>query len=101
LRATVTNKTSKTQTFETTDVPVLDLLVAYGKGAQRWSDGKPLTPDLTHLELQPGQSKTIEMDWIAQPTVGVVVATFFYSDRPSFKQEASVTIGVPCPGPFP
>jgi hypothetical protein len=29
----------------------------------RWSDGKPLTADLTHLQLKPGESKTIEMSW--------------------------------------
>jgi len=65
VRATVTNKGTKTQVLDSKDQPVLDLIVTTGGTGgvkTRWSDGKALTPDLTHLELQPGQSKTIEID---------------------------------------
>ena len=31
-----------------------------------WSDGREITADMRRLELGPGESKTIEMTWIAE-----------------------------------
>ena len=93
LRATVTNKTSKTQVFELKDRPVFDLVVETGGRTTRWSDGKALTSDLTRLELQPGQSKTIEMDWKALCCDNLVAgADFFYDAR--FPLSPSVLVNV-------
>ncbi len=68
LRATVTNTSSNTQRIELRDEPVLDIILDHSKstriGTRRWSDGKPLTSDLTRLELAPDASKSIEMDWV-------------------------------------
>ena len=65
-RATVTNKTSEIFLIDLKDQPVLDIVTKSGGQVIRWSDGKALTSDLTHLELKPGESKTIEMDYVAK-----------------------------------
>lgn len=97
-RATVTNETSKTQVFDSKDHPVLDLAVGrVGEGAfPRWSDGKALTPDLTHLELQPGQSKTIQMDLTISDNAALyrAGATFNY-DAKGFPIVAGVSFAGP------
>jgi len=69
LRATVTNRDSRPLVVELKDQPVFDIVIGYPEEA-RWSAGKPLTPDLTRLELKPGQSKTIEMQWEATGPAG-------------------------------
>jgi len=79
LRATATNQGSLPFAIELTDRPVFDIVVGYPEEA-RWSAGKPLTPDLTRLELKPGQSKTIEMQWIAT-TSSMVFAPFISRSR--------------------
>ncbi len=66
LRATVTNKTTKIFSVDLKDQPVLDIVTKSGGQVIRWSDGKALTSDLTHLELKPGESKAIEMDYVAK-----------------------------------
>ncbi len=65
-RATVTNKTAKTFSVDLKDLPVLDIVIYVQSKTTRWSDGKALTSDLTHLELKPGESKAIEMDYVAK-----------------------------------
>jgi hypothetical protein len=82
VRATATNKTIQPQVLELKDQPVFDLGVGiWGTSPTRWSDGKALTPDLTRLELQPGQGKTIQMDWrVADSTTEYyATATLDYS----------------------
>lgn len=106
LRATVTNTSSKTQVIELHDKPVLDLVIDFNKstriGMRRWSDGKPLTPDLTQLELTPGASKSIEMDWVVDEgktgPVGIN-AQFIYSDRVSVVPGILVNVSI-CSGPL-
>jgi len=62
LRATVTNQSSEPFHAELVDQPVLDLFV----GGTRWSERKPLSPDLTQLDLKPGESKSIEMQYVVK-----------------------------------
>jgi len=62
VRAKVTNQSSEPFHEELKDQPVLDLFV----GEARWSEGKPLTPDLTQLDLKPGESKSIEMQYVVK-----------------------------------
>jgi Intracellular proteinase inhibitor len=62
LRATATNRGNRIWTVDTKGEPVFDIITSSDDKPVRWSDGKPLTPALTHLELKPGESKTIEMD---------------------------------------
>ncbi len=88
-RAMVRNNTDRngrprTHVVELKDQPVFDLWVEYqGKVVARWSDGKPLTRDLTYIELKPGESKTIEMDYVVSqccdPLSGSAI--FIYSER--------------------
>ncbi len=105
IRATVTNKGSRTQVIELQDQPVLDIWVGSATSVlARWSDGKTLTPELTRLELKPNESKTIEMDWlIVQPPSGTVLsfqAPLVYSPRfPPLRPSVLVSVSV-CPGPF-
>ncbi len=105
LRSTVTNLGSGTLQVELTGQPVLDIWLSSGTTVlARWSDGRPLGPDLERLELKPGESKIIEMDWtVSQPrteTVLSVQTRFTYSTRvPPLRPTVLVNVSV-CPGPF-
>jgi hypothetical protein len=82
LRATATNHDTITFSVELTDRPVFDLVVRTTDKTTRWSDGKPLTPDLTRLELKSGKSKTLEMDGPVQCCDSLMVtAPFIYSPK--------------------
>ncbi len=96
LYASVTNSGSQVRAVELRSHPVLDILVVDNGGASRWSDGKPLTPELTHLELAPGQTKTIDWDWSKRPTGTYVVfyAEFIYTEDPVRESTPGVEIAV-------
>lgn len=90
LRATATNRGNRTWTVDTKDEPVLDIITSSDGKPVRWSDGKSLTPDLTHLELKPGESKTIEMDIVISRNLAsgypngffaIAQAQFYYDAR--------------------
>lgn len=105
LRATVQNQTSAHQVLQAKDKPVFDLEVTYNGKTYRWSEGKPLTPDLTRLDLNPLGSKTIEMDWAADHFAttyrgsAIVDAVLFYPDLPDQLVGAELTVNVvDCPG---
>ena len=103
LRATVTNETSRQFVVELKDQPVLDIWIGPDSAPLRWSDGKPLTADLTRLELKPGESKIIEMNWMPDPSIQgpiLVSARFVYSSQfsplvPGFNVNVKY-----CPGPL-
>jgi hypothetical protein len=110
VRATVTNRDSQTRLVELKDQPVLDLVIGYhgvtGDTSIRWSDGKPLSTALTHLELKPGESKSIEIRWVvvdpAPSTVGIT-ARFIDDARFTHRPLSPyMVIYGPnlCPGPF-
>ncbi len=80
IRATATNRDSRPLVVELKDQPVLDIIVGY-PDMVRWSAGKPLTLDLTRLELKPGESKTIELQWVATGPSG---ATAHFIDNPRY-----------------
>ncbi len=88
LRATLTNHSGKSQIIELKDRPVLDLVVVAGTAEQptriRWSDGKPLTADLTRLALQPGESKSIELSYVVQGCCNSVQAYAEFVDTGPF-----------------
>jgi Intracellular proteinase inhibitor len=82
LRATATDEGAQAFSVELTDRPVFDLVVKTAGKTVHWSDGKPLTPELTRLELKPGASKTIQMDWKVQCCDNLqVTAPFIYSQK--------------------
>ncbi len=99
-RATVRNITDRngkprTHIVELKDQPVFDLLVEYqSKVVARWSEGKPLTRDLTYIELKPGESKTIEMDYIVRqccdPLSGSAI--FIYDQRFGVQARTGVAV---------
>lgn len=102
LRASVVNKTSQTFIVDLQDRPVFDLCIeAYGGYKKCWSDGKPLTTALTHVELKPGESRTIEMKWVAEP-YGEFGAGGSFIDSSNVRSSvgANVVVGVEgnCPG---
>ncbi len=83
-RATVTNYGSRPFAVELNDQFVLDIQIKDSPGnaneeiiTVHWSDGKPLTADQTRLELNPGQSRTIEM----QRTMGARTSALYVSAR--------------------
>ncbi len=95
LRATVKNVGTETQIVDLQDQPVLDIVAGAQSAGQRWSAGKSLTPELTQLELKPGESKSIVMPWNPQQgQVPIVSARFIESlqmaDYPSMP---SLTLG--------
>lgn len=104
LRATVTNARSSPLRVELKDQPVFDISIFYrtaeGEKTIHWSDGKPLTPDLTQLELKLGQSKSIEMQWVVQPNVGGVGVSAQFIDDPRFEPINPVMVLGACSGPF-
>jgi hypothetical protein len=61
IRFTVRNDGKQTVVYDRKDKPVMDILA--GNPPVQWSDGKPLTSEITRLELKPGESKVIEMTW--------------------------------------
>ncbi len=100
LRATATNRGNMTWTVETKDSSVLDIVLEYdtsaGRTTIRWSDGKPLT-DLTHLELEPGESKTIEMDILIprnNPPAFIAVNASFISSAAFSRYPASPGVSI-------
>jgi hypothetical protein len=101
LRATATNTSNRvTWTVDMKDEPVFDITAPI-----RWSAGKPLTPDLTHLELKPGESKSIEMDYVVPKRLSGIVfaqAQFYYmATSPGGPVRPGVTIHVlECYGPI-
>jgi len=62
-RFTVKNEGRTTVVFDRKDKPVIDIYIPGGIPSVRWSDSKPLTSDITRLELKPGESKVIEVTW--------------------------------------
>jgi len=70
IRFTVENVGEKTKVIELADRPVMDISIGFGThpGVDpvriRWSGGREITPELTRLVLEPGESKTIEMTWV-------------------------------------
>ncbi|MBI4786324.1 MAG: hypothetical protein HY782_04680 [Chloroflexi bacterium] len=104
LRATVTNKGSQTQVVDLKDQPVLDIVFGNpGNPFRRWSNGRPLAPELTQLELKPGEFKTIEMDWVPDASIQgpIHIWALFLDRRGAFPTSPSVTVGVKyCPGPL-
>ncbi len=61
-RATVKNFSNETFRLDARDKPAFDILLGTKEKQIHWSDGKPLTRELTQLQLAPGASKSIEMD---------------------------------------
>lgn len=104
LRATVRNRGAKKQVIDLKDKPVLDMVFGNPDTGRRWSEDRPLTPDLTRLELQPGESKSIAMDWVtSQRTYGPnhVTALFVWNAKLS-RLTPGVTVHVgTCPGVLP
>ncbi|MBI4675495.1 MAG: hypothetical protein HY741_27950 [Chloroflexi bacterium] len=95
LRATVTNMRSSSQVIQLDGLPVFDIRIVNGNQITRWSDGKPLTDELTDLVLEPGASKVIEMDWIAnsETTRGAIAAAVLtYDPRPGHQVAPGIPI---------
>lgn len=77
--------------IELKDRPVFDVRIGFTWPKQQsiskqWSDNKPLTSEITKIELKPGESKTIEVQAIVpsgRPNIGVS-ATFYDTADPSW-----------------
>ncbi len=70
IRFTVRNDgKERTTVYERNGKPVMDIIAGTSPVREgdpprpRWSDGKALTPELTRLELKPGEARVIEMIW--------------------------------------
>jgi hypothetical protein len=82
LRATVINSSTKDFKVKLKDRAVFDLVVNTNDRITRWSNGKAMTSELTELELKPGQSRMLEMNWQAQCCDIIrVTAPFIYSEN--------------------
>ncbi len=81
--ATLSNEGTSFYAVELKDRAVMDMIITVNNVATRWSDGKPLTSELTRLELKPGESKSIEMDYVVNKCCESlrVTATFIFSEK--------------------
>lgn len=66
LRAKVTNDSALPEIADAKDQPVFDIIVVTPSKTIRWSDGKPMTPEFTRLALQPGEFKSIQLQFAYQ-----------------------------------
>ncbi|MCJ7668296.1 MAG: BsuPI-related putative proteinase inhibitor [Anaerolineae bacterium] len=70
IRFTVENFGEETQVFELKDQSVMDVWVHFQRldGIRvyaYWSENQLLTSEMRRLELRPGESKSITMQWVA------------------------------------
>ncbi len=105
LRATATNQSARSFLVELRDQPVLDIIIGNPDSSTlRWSANKPLTADLTRLELKPGQSKHIEMQWKVDPGESSMVVSAIFVDDARYTAVPIHPLMVlhvsNCPGPF-
>lgn len=101
VRATVTNVSAETRTIKLERQVVFDLIVADQDGEHRWSEGKPLTSELSQLELKPRQSKTIGMQWVVKErTSGFLVTAQFVDNPNDSRGPMKATARVYAPGCF-
>ena len=102
LRTTVTNKGARHQVIELNEKPVLDIVIGNPeKSEKRWSAGRVLTPDQKRLDLAPGESKSIEMDWVAERMpygVATVWGIFNYDNKGNYKAPLVDIWIESCPG---
>ncbi len=102
LRATVTNSSNQTEVVQLTDKPILDIAVRVDEGkTARWSDSHPLTPDQTHMELKPGESRSIEMQLVPDdlsptgaPAFALAWAEYYYGNGPLERIGPGITLGI-------
>ncbi len=100
LRATATNRGTRAHSVQLSDRPVLDLVVRATDKTTHWSDGKPITPNLTSLELKPGESKTIEMNWLVQCCDSLYVTASFAYDKDAGVVPTTLVQVQHCTGPL-
>ncbi len=99
LRFTVINRGDEKQVIEVEDKPVMDIMVTYEKNGDNvpvyWSDGREVTADMRRLELGPGESKTIEMTWIAEGPrfSGPDIRGILNDEHRAYKTHFSICIG--------
>jgi len=99
VRGTITNVGIQTRTIDLGDKIVFDLIIADPTGEYRWSDGKPLAPELTRLELGPQETKTLEMQWkVPQNGSPGFLATAQFIDHPKYT-DSPVKVSVRVHGP--
>lgn len=105
LKATVRNQGDVPFEVEVPGQSVLDLEIRYPEMPSnqtiRWSDGKDITAGLTHLELGPGESKSIELQFTAPSTSGFGVSAKVYDSVRSLEDPITAFMIIPvggCPG---
>lgn len=115
IRLTAHNAGKELAVFQTTSKPVLDISIGATRPAEdkalpglRWSDGKELTPELTRLELKPGESKTIELTWMPDEQYDrsiVYITGYLWFEKGGVLNRSNpgitITVGWTGPGPFP
>ncbi len=114
IRFTVHNSgKERTTIYERTGKPVMDIIAGTSPVREgdpprpRWSDGKPMTTELTRLELKPGESRVIEMIWTPGQedkhiSVGIAGRVWYcdYNDTCYNEARVGVTVGFVY-SPFP
>jgi hypothetical protein len=104
VRGTVTNVGSQEHTIELKGQVVFDLRITDESGEHRWSEGKPLTSDLTRLELKPQESKILEMQWkVPYGGSGIIVTAQLIDDPNDLRGPVRATTRVYapyCPGGY-
>lgn len=73
----MSNLSPKKQIIELPSDPVLDLSISVGQRTVRWSELPNQPLDVRRLELGPNESKTIEMQWLAEERKNLLVEADF------------------------
>lgn len=100
LRATATNRSSVTRTMQLNDAPVLALSVQTDSNITRWSESNPLAPDLTHMDLKPGEAKAIQMNWKVACCAAIRVSAEFAYNENFGVSPSTVVFVQKCAGPL-
>ncbi len=114
IRYTATNAWAEKTIIRLKDNPVMNIRITIPKRDGQvqifWTDSKTLTDDLKQLVLEPGQSKSITMNWTIDPLVepreygGVILinGTLIYSEDPPGAESTGVSVftGACYRGPF-
>ncbi len=93
---TVTNVSDQSLTWDSGDRAAMDICVR----DECWSDEQELTPDLTRVTLEPGESRTLEWVWPTVNTDLKALERTFPPDTSTFGTFATGS-GIPRPGASP
>jgi len=95
IRFTAINDNDETEVIEPKEGPILDILITYhyDRIDEWWSEGREIPPEMKRIELDPGESITLEMLWIP-PDIGYGTGVPIFGKLRSQYGEQRIQIGL-------